>query len=955
MKHIPVLLAAWLLTGPAVTSTRAELIGYEPFSYQSSTVVGADGGAFWDHYNTAPPGHTNRASAWKVAPFLAGSSLFANGQLLTVDSGNTRAYGGPLTADESAGAVNDATTAKVVYYRITMTRAAESPWCGISSFDFGTERLFFGVFPGTANKFSIYDQTTSTPLSTSIVTCNAGQTYTLVAKIDYANDLVKLFVDPNLSASEPVLVNNILTPSTLVAQAAYTGTNWSTGLRLASGPSTSSGLFSGIVTWDNLIVGTSWNSLGDYTVTNRNNIGTGSLRLAMTTAGISGGRVKFDIGDEMYAVVKTISTGGWRLLRFRRNTPGVSEADVPITGLIDLESVNALDFRPSTGQLYAAVSRFDASTGRYTLFLRTLDPATGVLTPVGGAPFVAAALDAVRGMDFNPVTDEIRVRTDSLSNLRINPVTGQVAGIDSAISSAQVLAYDQNDPDSTTTTLYSLGFTGPTAGLFRIGGLNGSPSANGGVFTLINNISGGSIDSVNGFDIADDGTAYASISTGNSLYGVNLTTGVLTLIGAVGNPALDRLVGGIAAAPKNLPRNITLASEITLSTANGVVIDGPETGQGIELSGMSSRIFNVGGTSALALRQITLRRGRPATGNGGTILNNGTLHLERCTLWDSRPATGDGGAIACAGGKLKLNRCTFTENFAKGGGAIYTSSTIVAMNHCTFTSNESLGGNPSLDGGGALLFDASTVTMNGCIAAGNNASTDIGPDVWNAGSTLTASACVIGLGTTSTITETIANGNDVGPAGVPIKPALAPFGTYGGNTRTMPPLFGSAAINRARTTNLTGDQRGFAINGFPDSGAAEYRGTADLALYWLTDWDGDSVPYGMEQAIASRDPLTPEPPLVLAISRNTLGRIELRYGRNPNADPHTRWVMIESADLIDWQKFYTLNGPTGRSSIDGSFTDESAFPAAPTSPFRKITDTRLQNENFYRMDVDLVR
>jgi len=70
-----------------------------------------------------------------------------------------------------------------------------------------------------------------------------GQTYRLVAVLDYDNDLLGLFVDPD--AADYWNVATGLNSADVTR--AYTATNWSSAVRLGSGQE---------VTWDNLVVAT---------------------------------------------------------------------------------------------------------------------------------------------------------------------------------------------------------------------------------------------------------------------------------------------------------------------------------------------------------------------------------------------------------------------------------------------------------------------------------------------------------------------------------------------------------------------------------------------------------------------------------------------------------------------------------------------------------------------------
>ena len=308
-------------------SAQAQIIGYEPFDY-ISTIVEADQGVFWDFKNESINRHTGQSSDWDLAPGFSGAAVCSSGQLFTADAGVIREYGGVNITAEGEGAVNDSTVARKVYYRITMTRGTGTTWCGVSSFDFGTERLFFGLYPGGAN-FGIYNQNSFTPIVVSSVPVNVGETYTLAAKVDYDADRVSLWVNPNFDNTEAA--------NTPVATAVYTGTQWSTAIRVASGGT-------GITAWDDLTCGTTWQSLRTYAVTNSNHAGPGSLQNATILAGAAGGRITFPHAEAVYA----ISGGGKRLIRFNKDQPGTLTLNVPISGLGLHENIMGIDFRVYT-------------------------------------------------------------------------------------------------------------------------------------------------------------------------------------------------------------------------------------------------------------------------------------------------------------------------------------------------------------------------------------------------------------------------------------------------------------------------------------------------------------------------------------------------------------------------------------------------------------------------------
>ncbi len=126
-----------------------------------------------------------------------------------------------------------------------------------------------------------------------------------------------------------------------------------------------------------------------------------------------------------------------------------------------------------------------AGTGRNARLL-TVNAATGATTAVGGVivlPALTAGADF--GLDFNPTVDLLRVTTSTGVNLRVNPNTGAVAGIDTSITpgTARVsgVAYDRNFDGrlgAAGTTLYGINTAGSQ--LVTVGGLNQGPSPNTG-------------------------------------------------------------------------------------------------------------------------------------------------------------------------------------------------------------------------------------------------------------------------------------------------------------------------------------------------------------------------------------------------------------------------------------------------------------------------------------------
>lgn len=222
------------------------------------------------------------------------------------------------------------------------------------------------------------------------------------------------------------------------------------------------------------------------------------------------------------------------LLGFNVSAPNKVNSDKPITGLQTGEAILAIDIRPATGQLYGL-----GSTSR----LYMIDKTTAVATVVGTSAFTPALSGATFGFDFNPSVDRIRVISNTKQNLRLNPETGAVAGVDTDITpgtpAVSAAAYTNNQAGSASTVLYVIDPS--TDKLYSLA------SPNNGIMTEVGAV-GINVDGNNGFDISgSDNKAYALLSVGSvtKLYSINLASGAATAIGDFTGP-----VKGLAVMPE---------------------------------------------------------------------------------------------------------------------------------------------------------------------------------------------------------------------------------------------------------------------------------------------------------------------------------------------------------------------------------------------------------------------
>lgn len=232
-------LPALITTGLLPVASHAAVIGTESFDYADGNIAGQTGGTGWDYERTdeaEAPAQT--ASNWNDT---FGGAQVVGSALVTSGSGAHREFGGITEgtgsdSNEREGAFRGD---GAMFFTVTYTPTTANQWGGVSSLDFGAERIFWGAPGGDpgGNFFGIDES--GVGQTVSAIPVMTGQTYTLIGMLDFDNDLLGLWVNPDLTD----------TATSYDVSRAYTGGNWSSALRLASGHTT---------IWDDLKVGTSF-------------------------------------------------------------------------------------------------------------------------------------------------------------------------------------------------------------------------------------------------------------------------------------------------------------------------------------------------------------------------------------------------------------------------------------------------------------------------------------------------------------------------------------------------------------------------------------------------------------------------------------------------------------------------------------------------------------------------
>ena len=275
--------------------------------------------------------------------------------------------------------------------------------------------------------------------------------------------------------------------------------------------------------------------------------------------------------------IYALSSGN--LYSFDAGTPAITSFVGTISGITAGQGIEGLDFRPSTGQLYALGYDRNAQTAQiYTVNLMTavatpvnITPISLVLGPVG-----VSRLEVT--FDFNPTVDRIRVMSNRDYNYRLNPNNGLISFTDLTVNYAgadvnvginpyvATGAYTNSYIGSTSTILYDIDA--------QLKVLAKQDPPNNGTLNTIGSLGGGVNKNLSAIDmdIYYDVATQTNIAyvTGNSNFGsdflatINLTTGDGTLSAAsVGGLFIDDIACYIDRTVPELTGNLVYALNST--------------------------------------------------------------------------------------------------------------------------------------------------------------------------------------------------------------------------------------------------------------------------------------------------------------------------------------------------------------------------------------------------------
>lgn len=325
-----------------------------------------------------------------------------------------------------------------------------------------------------------------------------------------------------------------------------------------------------------------------------------------------------------------------------------------VSGIASAEQLRAIGVRPLNNRLYGLTSN---GAGAVRLYHIDLGSGVPTATPLGAAPVQfsdgtnpVAITGAAFDIDFNPTVDRIRVISDTGLNFRMNPNNGALVDSDAnatngvnpdgalngGATTASATSYTNSFVNSTVTTQYTID-AGTNKLFIQAPPNNGTLTAGVDIKlgSAVLDFTEAALDIpssvvVSAANAPATGLAYAVLKVANadSLYTVDLSSGVATSVGSLGT--LDVL-------------DLALAPDVPV----GVALSGDT------LQLQRFRLSQPGTVVAVAVSGITIGDvlvgidGRPATGQTFGLGVNAAANT--ATLYLIDPQTGAATVVGTAG------------------------------------------------------------------------------------------------------------------------------------------------------------------------------------------------------------------------------------------------------------------------------------------------------------------
>jgi Dockerin type I domain len=260
--------------------------------------------------------------------------------------------------------------------------------------------------------------------------------------------------------------------------------------------------------------------------------------------------------------------------------------------------------------------------------------------------------------------------------------------------------------------------------------------------------------SINNGEVLDTSSPVANSVPAGMLLSINVAVPRVIVVDSVmdendgnigpGELSLREAIGLANATVNTVPDSITFDPTIfatpqtilltlgEMKVTDAVTITGPPSGLTINAN-QASRIFNIDvpakSGQAITLTGMTLINGKPASGNGGGILDNDeAVTLTGVTISNcSTAANGGGVSVDGAAGSLtmldsRLTGNSTTGSLSRGGAVNVNGASVVSLIRCTVSGNTAgrNGGGFYFASGGTLTITDSTLSANKANAVTSN-------------------------------------------------------------------------------------------------------------------------------------------------------------------------------------------------------------------------------------------
>ncbi len=337
------------------------------------------------------------------------------------------------------------------------------------------------------------------------------------------------------------------------------------------------------------------------------NLGTAALINMQTIGGLNAGETITSISmappnsipTQALGELVAVTAGTNRLISFNAASPQkLCTPATRITGLQAGDNVLGIDTRPRDSLLYAVGSGgrlYTISTVAGMNFAAaTMGP---LLQPASGSQF-NGLIGNEFGLDFNPMTDRLRMVSNLGQNLSINVADGTVmlnTALNPANPGVTAAAYTNSLPNANATTLYVIDTSNET---LSIQGQPATMPANGILVQQgslgIPDVTGSSGFDIDGRNMAGVGVAALTLASttpaASDLFNINLSTGAAERVTPVSTIGGGERIRALAFASTPAPMLMAVTSDNQLITFDAetpdtlvdqVAIDGLQGGESV--------------------------------------------------------------------------------------------------------------------------------------------------------------------------------------------------------------------------------------------------------------------------------------------------------------------------------------------------------------------------------------